>query len=268
MKIYRFLDGHEPRVGVGERDRIWRYDGTDAVELGKVKETRPLPLAEARLMTPVTPGKIVCVGRNYADHAKELGNEAPSEPIIFLKPPSALLPHGGTIVRPPQSARVDFEGELAIVIKREAKNVARGEWRDYVLGFTCANDVTARDLQKRDVQFTRAKGFDTFLPLGPCIETDVDPSNLDVTTRVNGEVRQHGNTAQMIFPCDVLLEFITAVMTLEPGDVILTGTPAGVGPMDAGDEVEVEIQGIGTLRNSVTNSLTNSVTNSATNAVA
>jgi 2-keto-4-pentenoate hydratase/2-oxohepta-3-ene-1,7-dioic acid hydratase in catechol pathway len=251
MKIYRFLDGHEARVGVGERDRIWRYDGTDAIDLGKVEEVRPLPLAEARLLTPVAPGKIVCVGRNYADHAKELGNEAPSEPIIFLKPPSALLAPLGTIVRPAQSERVDFEGELAIVIRRQAKNVSRGEWRDYVLGFTCANDVTARDLQKRDVQFTRAKGFDTFLPLGPCIDTDIDPSALELTTRVNGIVRQHGNTSQMIFPCDVLLEFITAVMTLEPGDVILTGTPAGVGPMTAGDRVEVEIQGIGTLRNDV-----------------
>jgi len=210
-----------------------------------------LPLTEARLLTPVVPGKIVCVGRNYADHAKELGNEAPSEPIIFLKPPSALLAPGGTIVRPPQSQRVDFEGELAIVIKREAKNVVRADWRDYVLGFTCANDVTARDLQKKDVQFTRAKGFDTFLPLGPCIDTEIDPAHLEVTTRVNGQVRQHGNTEQMIFPCDVLLEFITVVMTLDAGDVILTGTPAGVGPMDAGDVVEVEIQGIGTLTNGV-----------------
>ena len=251
MKIYRFLDTNAPRVGVGERDRIWRYDGSDALDLGKVEEARPLPLAEARLLTPVVPGKIVCVGRNYADHAKELGNDAPSEPIIFLKPPSALLPPGGTIVRPAQSERVDFEGELAIIIKRRARNVSRDEWRDYVLGFTCANDVTARDLQKRDVQFTRAKGFDTFLPLGPCIATDLDPSSLEITTRVNGEVRQHGNTAQMIFPCDLLLEFISAVMTLEPGDVILTGTPAGVGPMNAGDEVEVEIEGIGILANVV-----------------
>ena len=202
-------------------------------------------------MPPLAPSKIVCVGRNYADHAKELGNEAPSEPIIFLKPPSALLAPGGTIVRPPQSQRVDFEGELAIVIKREAKNVVRADWRDYVLGFTCANDVTARDLQKKDVQFTRAKGFDTFLPLGPCIDTEIDPAHLEVTTRVNGQVRQHGNTEQMIFPCDVLLEFITVVMTLDAGDVILTGTPAGVGPMDAGDVVEVEIQGIGTLTNGV-----------------
>ena len=203
------------------------------------------------LLPPVTPSKIVAVGRNYAEHAKELGNEAPSEPILFLKPPSALLPPNGTIIRPPQSQRVDFEGELAIVIGREAKNVSRAQWRDYVLGFTCADDVTARDLQKKDVQFTRGKSFDTFCPLGPCIETDLDPSSLALTTRVNGEVRQNGNTAQMIFACDVLVEFITAIMTLFPGDVIITGTPARVGPLVSGDVVEVTIEGIGSLRNSV-----------------
>ena len=200
---------------------------------------------------PFAPSKIVCVGRNYADHAKELGNEAPQEPILFLKPPSALLPPGGTIVRPAASQRVDFEGELAIVIGREAKNVRAGEWRDYVRGFTCANDVTARDLQKRDVQFTRGKSFDTFCPIGPHIETDLDVDDLRITTRVNGEIRQDGRTSQMIFPPPALLEFITAIMTLVPGDVILTGTPAGVGPLNAGETVEVEIEGIGTLRNVV-----------------
>jgi 2-keto-4-pentenoate hydratase/2-oxohepta-3-ene-1,7-dioic acid hydratase in catechol pathway len=197
------------------------------------------------------PSKIVAVGRNYADHAKELGNDAPSEPILFLKPPSALLAPGGTIVRPAMSQRVDYEGELAIVIGREAKNVRAADWRDFVLGFTCANDVTARDLQKKDVQFTRAKAFDTFCPLGPHIETDLDPSRLRIQTRVNGALKQDGNTAQMVFPCDFLIEFISSVMTLFPGDVILTGTPAGVGPLAAGDTVEVEIEGIGTLRNVV-----------------
>jgi 2-keto-4-pentenoate hydratase/2-oxohepta-3-ene-1,7-dioic acid hydratase in catechol pathway len=199
----------------------------------------------------VVPTKIVCIGRNYADHAKELGNEVPSEPIIFLKPPSAVIPPEAAIVRPPQSQRVDFEGELAIVIARKAKNVLRAHWRDYVLGFTCANDVTARDLQKKDVQFTRGKGFDTFCPVGPVIETDLDPSALRLVTRVNGEVKQDGNTRDMIFPCDFIIEFITSVMTLCPGDVILTGTPAGVGPLNSGDVVEVEIEGIGTLRNHV-----------------
>jgi 2-keto-4-pentenoate hydratase/2-oxohepta-3-ene-1,7-dioic acid hydratase in catechol pathway len=199
----------------------------------------------------VFPSKIVCVGRNYADHAKELGNEAPSDPIIFLKPPSALLPPGGTIVLPPQSQRVDFEGELAIVIGRDAKNIKRAQWRDVVFGFACANDVTARDLQKKDVQFTRGKSFDTFLPIGPWIERDLDPSALRLRARVNGETRQDGNTSQMIFPCDFLIEFITSIMTLLPGDVILTGTPAGVGPLASGDKVEVELEGIGTLSNVV-----------------
>ncbi len=204
-----------------------------------------------RLTTPIAPTKIVCVGRNYADHAKELGNEAPPEPILFLKPPSAVIAHEATIVRPAISQRVDFEGELAIVIGRTAKHVKSADWQDYVLGFTCANDVTARDLQKKDVQFTRGKGFDTFCPLGPHIETELDVSDLRIATRVNGETRQDGRTSQMIFSCGALIEFITAVMTLVPGDVILTGTPAGVGPLNAGDTVEVEIEGIGVLRNAV-----------------
>jgi 2-keto-4-pentenoate hydratase/2-oxohepta-3-ene-1,7-dioic acid hydratase in catechol pathway len=217
---------------------------------GRITESHDVPTG-ATLLAPVTPSKIVCVGRNYAEHAKELGNEAPSEPILFLKPPSALLAPGGTIVRPAASQRVDFEGELAIVIVRTAKDVRADAWRDYVRGFACANDVTARDLQKKDVQFTRGKGFDTFCPIGPCIEDDLDVSDLRVTTRVNGEVRQDGRTSQMIFAPGVLLEFITGIMTLVPGDVILTGTPAGVGPLASGEMVEVEIEGIGVLRNEV-----------------
>lgn len=225
--------------------KIYRY-----LQAGTINEGPEVP-PHALLLPPVAPSKIVAVGRNYADHAKELGNETPSEPIIFLKPPTAVLPPNGTIVRPPQSDRVDFEGELAIVIGREARNVSRANWREYVRGFTCANDVTARDLQKRDVQFTRGKSFDTFCPLGPCIETDIDPSNVSIQTRVNGQVKQNGRTSDMVFGCDALIEFVTSVMTLLPGDVILTGTPAGVGPLKSGDTVEVEIAGIGTLRNVV-----------------
>ena len=225
--------------------KLYRY-----LHDGRILESSEVP-AGAKLLAPVVPTKIVCVGRNYAEHAKELGNEAPPEPIIFLKPPSAVLDPGGTIVRPLLSQRVDFEGEMAIVIGREAKSVKMEDWRDYVLGFTCANDVTARDLQKKDVQFTRGKGFDTFCPIGPCIDTDLDVSNLRVTTRVNGEIRQDGSTSQMIFSCAFLIEFISAVMTLMPGDVILTGTPAGVGPLNNGDVVEVEVEGIGVLRNVV-----------------
>jgi 2-keto-4-pentenoate hydratase/2-oxohepta-3-ene-1,7-dioic acid hydratase in catechol pathway len=217
---------------------------------GRIAESNDVP-SGAMLLPPVSPSKIVCVGRNYADHAKELGNEVPTEPILFLKAPSALLAPGGMIVRPSASQRVDFEGELAIVIGRTAKDVRADAWRDYVRGFACANDVTARDLQKKDVQFTRGKSFDTFCPIGPCIEDDLDVSDLRVTTRVNGQTRQDGWTSQMIFPPGVLLEFITGIMTLVPGDVILTGTPAGVGPLAAGDTVEVAIEGIGVLRNAV-----------------
>lgn len=251
MKIYRFLENDRARVGVGENGRIWRYSGSSALDLGTAEDSRPLAIAEAQLLPPVVPGKIVCVGRNYADHARELGNDVPSEPIIFIKPPSAVLAPGGAIVRPKQSERVDFEGELAIIIGRRAKDIAGADWRDYVLGFTCANDVTARDLQKRDIQFTRGKSFDTFCPLGPCIETSLDPFALWVKTTVNGQVKQYGNTEKMIFPVGELLAFIAGIMTLEPGDVVLTGTPAGVGPLAAGDVVEVEIDGIGVLRNDV-----------------
>jgi len=226
MKIYRFLHN------------------------GRIAESSDAPDG-ATLLPPVTPTKIVCVGRNYADHAKELGNEPPSEPILFLKPPSALLAPDGTIVRPTASQLVHHEAELAIVVGREAKNVSERDWRGYVRGFACANDVTARDLQRKDVQFTRGKSFDTFCPIGPCIDTDVDPSDLRVVARVNGEVRQDGRTSQMIFSCSALFAFVTAIMTLVPGDVILTGTPAGVGSLESGDVVEVEIEGIGVLRNHV-----------------
>jgi len=250
VKIYRFLDAGRPSIGVADGDRIVRYDGADAMAIGQPTNDS-IPLADADLLAPVMPSKIVAVGRNYAEHAKELGNEAPSEPIIFLKPPSAVIAPNATIIRPPPSQRVDFEGELAIVIGKPARNIHRDDWRDVVLGFTCANDVTARDLQKKDIQFTRGKSFDTFCPLGPCIDTDLDPASLSLRTRVNGETKQDGNTHDMVFDCGAIIEFITAVMTLNPGDVILTGTPAGVGPLNAGDRVEVEIEGIGVLANVV-----------------
>jgi len=236
-----YQDGYVSKVDEFADASHWvAFDATNAV-----------PLGDLRVLSPVTPGKIVCVGRNYAAHAKELGNEVPDEPIIFLKPPSALLDPMGTICRPRSSSRVDFEGELAIVIGSRAKRVRRKAWRDVVLGFTCANDVTARDLQKKDVQFTRGKGFDTFCPLGPWIETDLDPSDLRLVTRVNGMVRQDARTSAMMFDCGALVAFISEIMTLEPGDVILTGTPEGVGPLEAGDSVEVEIEGIGVLTNVV-----------------
>jgi 2-keto-4-pentenoate hydratase/2-oxohepta-3-ene-1,7-dioic acid hydratase in catechol pathway len=211
----------------------------------------PLALSEAELLPPVTPSKIICVGRNYRDHAKELGNEVPAEPLLFFKPPSSLLAHNGTVVMPPESERVDFEGELAIVIgKRATKLTVDADWRSYVRGYTIANDVTARDLQKKDGQWTRAKGFDTFCAVGPVVSGDVDPEKgLTLETRVNGEVRQHGSTLDFIFSIPELLRYITAAITLEPGDLLLTGTPAGVGPLKAGDRVDVSIDGLGVLSN-------------------
>lgn len=199
-----------------------------------------------------TPSKIVCVGRNYLEHAKELGNDVPERPLIFLKPPSSLIADGDAIVLPRQSQQVEHEGEIAVVIGKRARNVSAAEALDYVAGYAPLNDVTARDLQRTDEQWTRAKGFDTFSPLGsmkPASEVDAD--HLEVICRVNGEVRQHGRTDQMAFSIPVLIEYISAIMTLEPGDVIATGTPAGVSPLKPGDVVEVEIPGVGTLRNPV-----------------
>ncbi len=214
---------------------------------------KPMPLRAAALLPPVTPSKILCVGRNYRDHAKELGNEVPVEPLIFFKPPSCLLAPGGVVRLPKISSRVDFEGELVLVMGRRASKFKPDEdWRSYVRGYTIANDVTARDLQKKDAQWTRAKGFDTFCPVGPLVSDEVDPeAGLTVETRVNGELRQHGSTADFIFSIPALLSYITAAITLEPGDLLLTGTPAGVGPLAGGDSVEVTISGVGALTHSV-----------------
>jgi 2-keto-4-pentenoate hydratase/2-oxohepta-3-ene-1,7-dioic acid hydratase in catechol pathway len=204
--------------------------------------------AEVDLACPVAPSKIVCVGRNYAAHAKELGHEIPSEPLLFLKPPSALLAPGGAVVLPPQSARVEHEAELAVVIGRRAKNVAKVDALSAVFGYTCACDVTARDLQKKDVQFTRAKSFDTFCPVGPWIETELDPAAVRVRCRVSGATRQDGSTSHMLFDVPTVVSYVSHMMTLEPGDLLLTGTPEGVGPLVGGDSLEVEIDRIGTLK--------------------
>jgi len=199
-----------------------------------------------------SPSKIVCVGRNYVAHAKELGNEVPTEPLLFLKAPSALSKNGDPVVIPQQSSQVEHEGELAVVISQNCKDL--GDDTDvspYILGYTCLNDVTARDLQRKDVQFTRGKSFDTFCPIGPHVETDLDTRDLSVVCRVNGEIRQEGRTSQMVFPVDFLLRYISKQMTLLPGDIIATGTPAGVSRLSAGDICEVEVEGIGVLRNPV-----------------
>jgi 2-keto-4-pentenoate hydratase/2-oxohepta-3-ene-1,7-dioic acid hydratase in catechol pathway len=207
-------------------------------------------LPDVRLVAPILPSKVVAVGKNYADHAREMGGEAPASPVIFLKPSTSVI-GTGDLIRLPQSDRVDHEAELAVVIGRPARDVSRADALSYVLGYTCANDVTARDQQKADVQFTRGKGHDSFCPIGPWIETVLDPADLRVTASVNGELRQDGRTSQMIHDVPTLIEFMSGVMTLLPGDVILTGTPAGVGPIKEGDTVSVEIEGIGTLTNPV-----------------
>src|SRR5678810_652487 len=205
-----------------------------------------------RLQEPIRPSKIVCVGRNYREHAAELGNKMPDEPLLFLKAPSALITSGDEIVLPGASQQVEHEGELGVVIGRVAHNIASGEDPlSYVLGYTCVNDVTARDLQRKDVQFTRGKSFDTFCPVGPWIVTELDPTNVSVTTRLNGVVKQQGNTADMAFPVAFLIRYISEIMTLYPGDLIATGTPAGVSRMKPGDIVEVEVAGIGILQNRV-----------------
>ena len=212
-----------------------------------------IPLAQASLLPPAEPSKIVCVGRNYREHAAELGNEVPQEPLLFFKPPSSLLPPGGTILRPKVSQRTDHEGELGVVIARRCHLLTESDdVRSYILGYTCINDFTARDLQNKDGQWTRAKGFDTFCPVGPVVADGLDPwAGVQVETRVNGDVRQSGNTQDFIFPINVIIGYISQIMTLEPGDLIATGTPKGVGPVAAGDVIEVSIEGVGKLRNPV-----------------
>ena len=224
-------------------------------ERSAVAETvTSFPLDEVKLLAPVVPSKIVCVGRNYREHAAELGNKMPDEPLLFLKAPSAVIASGDKIELTPASQQVEHEGELGVVIGRTVRNLKDGDDPlSYVYGYTCVNDVTARDLQRKDVQFTRGKSFDTFCPVGPWIDTEVNPANATVTTRLNGEIKQQGNTADMAFPVAFLIRYISEIMTLYPGDLIATGTPAGVSKMNNGDVVEVEVGGIGVLSNRVVN---------------
>jgi 2-keto-4-pentenoate hydratase/2-oxohepta-3-ene-1,7-dioic acid hydratase in catechol pathway len=267
MKYCRFLINSQTHYGsVEDRDgELWIADvspapAEDLAYRLALEETdagsfdfAPMPMSAAHLLPPVTPSKIVCVGRNYRAHVRETGSEIPVEPLIFLKPPSSLLAPGGVIRMPAVSKRVDFEGELAVVIGRRARNLKPGaNWRDVVRGFTLANDVTARDLQSKDDQWTRAKGFDTFCPIGPFISDELDlDAGLTLETRVNGEIRQHASTLDFIFSLPEILVFITSVFTLEPGDLLLTGTPAGIAPLSPGDRVEVSIPGLGILTNTV-----------------
>jgi len=240
----------EPRFGLVEAKSVREITGDILASWSPTDRTWRLD--QVRLLPPVTPSKIVCIGRNYREHAAELNNPIPKEPLIFLKPPSAVIGPDEPIVLPAISNRVDHEGELAIVIGRRCSQLATdADVRPFILGFTCLNDVTARDIQKADVQFTRGKGFDTFCPLGPLLETDLDLSTATVSTFVNGIQRQSAPVSDMMFPVDVMIRWVSRMMTLMPGDVIATGTPAGVGPLAAGDVVEVIVSGIGTLRNPV-----------------
>lgn len=245
------------RVHVGETVRYARLadDGAHlytAAPWAGGEETDEVVEGDLIVDVPVEPTKIVCVGRNYRAHAEELGNEVPTAPLLFLKPPSALLPHDGVILWPEASERVDYEGEIAVVIGRRAHALPEAAVADHVFGLTCANDVTARDLQRADVQFTRGKGFDTFCPCGPWVETETPAwDEITIETRVDGEVRQHSVSERMSFGIAALISYISQIMTLMPGDLVLTGTPAGVAPLEVGQSVEVEVGGVGTLRNAV-----------------
>ncbi len=252
MKIVRFRKAGGSSVKYG----LWREDHVRAIVASPfegmvVGTSEHYDIRDVELLAPCTPSKIVAIGLNYRDHAEELGMALPDEPLIFLKPPSAVIGPGSPIRLPEMSSQVEHEAELAVVIGKKAKNVGAEDALSHVLGYTCVNDVTARDLQKKDIQFTRSKSFDTFCPVGPWIATDVDPSDLEVSCMVNGEVRQSSRSSQLVHGVPELISFISRIMTLEPGDIISTGTPFGVGRLEPGDEVTVKVEGIGELTNPV-----------------
>lgn len=260
MRIVRFTPptgsslGTDPHFGVMEDGSTIRAIASDPLYAGVFKEEETFNINEVRLLAPVIPrSKVVCVGKNYADHAAEMGGEVPSEPIIFIKPNTSVIGPDDVIQWPSSSERIDHEAELAVVISKICKEVPREKADDVIFGYTVANDVTARDLQKKDGQWSRAKGFDSFCPLGPWIDTEFKPGSQLVTATVNGEIKQSAPLSDMVFNVSFIIEFITRVMTLLPGDVILTGTPSGIGPMIAGGEVVVEVEGLGALRNRVSN---------------
>ncbi len=249
MKFVRFCRNDEVVYGVVDKDCVREIEG-DIFSDCRALEHR-YPLEECRLLAPCSPSKIVAVGLNYRTHAEELKMEIPEEPLLFLKPPTAVIGPGEPICFPDMSQRVDYEAELGVVVGRTCRQVSLQDAPDAVFGYTCFNDVTARDLQQKDVQFTRSKSFDTFAPMGPWIETDTDPDSLLVESFLNGEKRQSQRTGDLIFPVYELVSFISRVMTLYPGDVIATGTPSGIGPMQVGDEIEIRVEGIGSLKNTV-----------------
>ena len=254
MKLCHFEYKNETHWGAVNNDSIFPLDSIE--ELPQTGDaltlTDYLNVKDVKFLAPAVPSKIVCVGRNYAEHAAELGNEVPTEPLLFLKAPSSIITEGEIIIIPNQSAQVEHEGELAVVIGRTCKDLPDDSNPfDYVFGYACLNDVTARDLQRKDIQFTRAKSFDTFCPISAFIETELDVSDLRVVTRVNGEIKQDGRTSQMVFPVPFLIKYISNQMTLNSGDIIATGTPSGVSKLNVGDVCEIEIEGIGILKNTV-----------------
>lgn len=249
MRICRVAVGAEEFFAQMDGDIVYRLEGNPFESI--IKSNKQYALNDVRLLAPTMPSKVVCLGKNYSDHAKEMGGEAPDSPLIFLKPSTSVINPEDFIDYPPDCKRLDYEAELAIVIGKRCKDVQKENYRDVIFGYTCLNDVTARDLQQADEQWTRGKGFDTFCPMGPWIETELEPSNVQVEARLNGKVCQSASTSLLIHPIDKLIWFISRVMTLLPGDIIATGTPAGIGPMQRGDCIEIEVEGIGVLRNYV-----------------
>lgn len=250
MRVIRYKTKNEPvKVGWIFNELVGEIEGDLFGEYRRKEAT--LPLAEVKLLPPCTPSKIVCVGRNYIDHAKELGNEVPKMPLIFLKPPSSIIGVGDAIVLPGQSQQVEHEAELVVVMGKKCKNIPPEQAKAYIFGYTAGNDVTARDLQRQDEQWTRAKGFDTFCSFGPWIDTEFDTSDALITCKVSGQPRQMGSTRDMVYNVGTLVAYVSSIMTLEPGDLLFTGTPSGVGPLKDGDTVVVEIEGLGVLENTV-----------------
>ncbi|MCL4531177.1 MAG: fumarylacetoacetate hydrolase family protein [Chloroflexi bacterium] len=250
MRTVRYqLNGEAPKFGWMLDDKIGEIEG-DLFGAYKRLDAKT-PVASVKLLAPSTPSKIICMGRNYVEHARELGNSVPKIPLIFFKPPSSIINPGDTIILPPQSKQIEHEAELVVVIGKRARYVTAEDAKNYIFGYTVGNDVTARDLQRTDEQWTRAKGFDTFCPFGPWIDTDFDIADALITCKVNGQPRQMASTRDMVFSVPTQIAFMSSVMTLEPGDIIFTGTPSGIGPLKDGDEVVVEIEGLGVLRNPV-----------------
>ena len=249
MKIVRYTAGKRAEYGILDGELVQRFTGTPYFHFRSTD--RYHKLSDLKLLSPCTPSKIVALGLNYRSHAEEMKTPVPDEPLIFLKPSTAVIGPEDNIIYPESSHRVDYEGELGVVIKRRTWRVSREEAMNHVLGYTCFNDVTARDLQYKDKKWTRAKGFDTFAAMGPCIETELDPGNVLLETYLNGELKQRANTNDLIFSVPELVSFISHIMTLLPGDVIATGTTSGIGPMKPGDTIEIKIESIGTLRNYV-----------------